>query len=222
MTTAMFLDTLASHRAIAILRSQHMGRAVSAMEAAVSEGFRVLQFSSDAAAATELISEFSRRPGLVIGVGDVLDVAAIKAAAAAGARFVASPVNDSKLAAGARDHGVALLLGGYSPTEMVQAHHAGAACQTLHPAVADIPEYLRAVLGPLPFLRIVPTDGVHGGNAAAILAAGATGIGFTTSLFNPLAIEARQFGTIRENARALLASIKHFAYAGRRRPSTGL
>lgn len=222
MTTSLFLDALASHRAIAILRSQPLARAVSAMEAAVGEGFRLLQFSWGAASTGELIGEFSRRQGLVVGAGEVMDLAALEEAVAAGAKFVTSPVNDGKLAARARDLGVALLLGGYSPTEMVQAHRAGAACQTLNPAVADIPEYLRALLGPLPFLRIVPTDGVHTGNAAAILAAGATGVGFTTSLFDPSALESRKFDVIRDNARALLGSIKHFAYAGRRRPSRGL
>ena len=41
------------------------------------------------------------------------------------------------------------------------------------------------VLAPLPELRIFPTNGVTLANVADILGAGAAGVGFTTSLFEP-------------------------------------
>lgn len=217
MTIETFLDTLSCCRAIAVMRGRSAGRSASAMEAAVGEGFRLLQFSLDAPGADQLITEFSRRQGLLVGAGDVLDVADLRAAVAAGASFLTSPVCDRRLIAAAQDCGVPLLLGGYSPTEMMQGHQLGATCQLLYPAVPDIAGHVRAVLAALPFLRIVPTDGVHEGNAAEILATGAAGVGFATALFDPAAIEDRRFEVVRRAARSLLASIGHFTYETRRR-----
>lgn len=219
---AVFLDALSRHRAIAVLRSRHAGPAAAAMSAAVDEGFHLLQFSWDAPATRQLIAEFSRRPGLLVGAGDVLDPADVDAATAVGAAFLTTPAFDRRLATRARDLGVALLSGSFTPTEMVQAHEAGAAGQLLLPAVPDIAGHVRAVLAPLPFLRIVAADGVDAHNAAEILAAGAAAVGFTTALFDPIAIEARRLDTIRNHARTLLASIQHFAFDPVQRGAVGV
>ncbi len=68
----------------------------------------------------------------------------------------------------------------------------------------------------MPFLRIIPTNGVNHENAADVLAAGATGVGFTTSLFDLHEVEHRQVDKISERARLLLAGVKHFTTSGRR------
>jgi len=52
---------------------------------------------------------------------------------------------------------------------------------------------VRACLGPLPFLKIVPTQGVDATNARAWLEAGAHAVGFTHSLFDADDIGAGRF-----------------------------
>lgn len=185
------------------------------MDAAVGGGFRLLEFTISTPGAYELISEFSRRPGLIVGAGTVLDLESLEAAVGAGAKFLVSPVFDPQIVAAARELDVAVLPGCYTPTELLQAHRSGVACQKLFPAPGDIAAYLRAVLGPMPFLRVVPTNGVHGGNASDVLAAGAVGVGFTTSLFDLTEVEHRQTEKVYERARALLAGVKHFTNAVR-------
>jgi len=215
MTPESFLDALYRHRAVAILRGQHTGRAAAAMEAAVGAGFRVLEFTLSTPGAFDLIAEFSRRPDLVVGAGTVLDLAGLEAAVGAGAKFIVSPVYDRAIVSAARELDVAVIPGCFTPTEMLQAHRAGATCQKLFPAPGDIAAYVRSVLGPLPFLRIVPTNGVNEANASEVLAAGATGVGFTTSLFDPSEVEFRRFDRIHERAHRLLTGIKHFTEAAR-------
>ncbi len=215
MSPDQFLDAMLRHRAVAIFRGTHQGRAAAAMEAAVGAGFRLLEFTVNTPGAFELISEFSRRPGLVVGAGTVLDLESLEAAVGAGAKFLVSPVLDPHIIAAARELDVAILPGCHTPTELLQAHRAGAACQKLFPAPADIAGFVRAVLGPMPFLRIVPTNGVHGGNASDVLAAGAVGVGFTTALFDLTEVEHRQTEKIFERARVLLAGVKHFTNAVR-------
>jgi len=104
--------------------------------------------------------------------------------------------------------GVAVVPGCHTPTEMLAAHRAGAPLQKLFPAPGIGPAYVRACLGPLPFLKIVPTHGVDATNARAWLDAGAHAVGFTQSLFDAGDIEAGRFDRIEERARALLAAVR--------------
>jgi 2-dehydro-3-deoxyphosphogluconate aldolase/(4S)-4-hydroxy-2-oxoglutarate aldolase len=78
-----------------------------------------------------------------------------------------------------------------TPTEMLMAHRAGG------------PDAIRAILGPMPFLRPVPTNGVTGDNAAAYLKAGAYAIAFVGALFTPQDLEGGRFDRIEERARSL-------------------
>ena len=171
MSPEQFLDAIFRHRALAIFRGHHQGRAAAAMDAAVNAGFRLVEFTVSTPGVLELIAEFARRPGIIVGAGTVLDIPALEAVVGAGAKFLASPVLDQQILSAARDLDVAVLPGCFSPTELLQAHRSGAACQKLFPAPGYLPSYVRAVLAPMPFLRIVPTNGVTLENAADVLAA---------------------------------------------------
>ena len=105
--------------------------------------------------------------GLLVGAGTVLEVAQVEAVAAAGASFVVSPVVDETVIGRARDLGLLTIPGCYSPTEMMRAHKAGADLVKLFPGPADGPGFVRACLGPMPFLKIFPTGGVTLENARA-------------------------------------------------------
>jgi 2-dehydro-3-deoxyphosphogluconate aldolase/(4S)-4-hydroxy-2-oxoglutarate aldolase len=126
----------------------------------------------------------------------------------AGAHFVVSPVVDASVIAEAERLGVAIIPGGHSPTELHAAWRAGAPLQKLFPAPADGPAFVRACLGPMPFLRIVPTSGVTEDNAALYLEAGAHALGFVTSLFAPDDVREGRFDRIEERARNLLARLQ--------------
>src|SRR5437879_1636474 len=80
--------------------------------------------------------------------------------------------------------GGAVVPGCHTPTGVLAAHRAGAPLQKLFPAPGIGPAYVRACLGPLPFLKIVPTHNVDAANARAWLEAGAHAVGFTQSLFD--------------------------------------
>ena len=100
-----------------------------------------------------------------------------------------------------------MMPGTHTPTEMLRAHRAGASLQKLFPAPGIGPTYVKACLGPMPFLRIVPTSGVDESNAAAYLQAGAFAVGFVTSLFDPEDLAAGRFDRVEQRARSLLAAV---------------
>ncbi len=118
-----------------------------------------------------------------------------------------SPVIDAEVVAEAARLGVAAIPGTLTPTEMLAAHRAGAPLQKLFPAPGSGPAYVRACLGPMPFLRIVPTSGVDVSNAADYLAAGAWAVGFVNPLFDPGDVRSGRFDAIERRARDLLQAV---------------
>lgn len=205
---------LGRERASAILRTDDQRRAAAAMGAALRGGFQVVEFTLTIPGAFELISDFARRSGVVVGAGTVLEVAQARAAVAAGARFLVSPVVDEAVIAAAHALGVVVIPGCHTPTEMLRAHRAGAQLIKLFPAPAGGPAWLRSVLGPLPFLKVVPTNGVDADNVGDWLAAGAYAAGFVASLFAPDDLAHDRFDAIEARARNILARVREAAGKG--------
>ncbi len=204
MSTREFVRFFAEERASAILRTPHGDRAIPAMEAAARAGFRILEFTLTIPGAYDHIAAMAGRPGCVVGAGTVLTADEAREAVAAGARFLVSPICDEAVIEAAAELGVAAIPGCFTPTEMVRAHRAGAPLVKLFPIPGTGPAFVRAVLGPLPFLRIVPTSGVTGENVAEFLAAGAHAVGFVAPLFHPSDVESENYDRIEARGRALL------------------
>lgn len=206
MSSEAFVDAVWEERATAILRTDDQQVAHDAMDAAVRGGFRLIEFTLGCPGPFELIAEFAGRGDVVVGAGTVLKPEDAKRAIDAGAKFIVSPVVDEAVIKTAVEAGVAAMPGTHTPTEMLQAWRWGAQLQKLFPAPAGGPAYVRATLGPLPFLRIVPTNGVDADNVGDWIAAGVWGVGFVTTLFAPETLANRDYGTIEENAKASLAA----------------
>ena len=67
---------------------------------------------------------------------------------------------------------------------------------------------MKAVLGPMPFLRIFPTSGVTEDNVAQWFAAGSFGVGFVASLFEPLDLKTRNFDAIEKRAARMVEATR--------------
>ncbi|MDJ0975056.1 MAG: bifunctional 4-hydroxy-2-oxoglutarate aldolase/2-dehydro-3-deoxy-phosphogluconate aldolase [Planctomycetota bacterium] len=207
MTPDDVVAFLGQARASAILRTPHEAAAAPAMEAAVRGGFRAVEFTLTIPGVLDRIADFSKRDGLVVGAGTVLTVEDARAAVEHGARFLVSPVVDEAVIEEAHALGVAVMPGCHTPTEMHRAWRAGAQLQKLFPAPGLGPPYVKACLGPLPFLRIVPTNGVDVSNARAWLDAGAFALGMVAPLFDADEVANGDVDAIEARARALLAAI---------------
>lgn len=203
-----FVARLGEERASAILRTDDRQVAAQAMAAAVRGGFRVIEFTLTVPGVYELIAEFAGDERLVVGAGTVLEVDQARRAVEAGARFLVSPVVDETVIAAAGALGVAMMPGTHTPTEMLRAHRAGAQLVKLFPAPAGGPAWLRSVLGPLPFLKVVPTNGVDADNAADWLAAGAWAAGFVAPLFVADELARGDWAAVERRAGELLAAVR--------------
>lgn len=204
---AAVLAALTEQRCSAILRTSRRDAVRPALEAAIAGGFRILEITTNTPDCFEHIAALAERSGLVVGAGTVLSVDLAKEAMAAGARFLVSPVVDPAVLAFCRQHDLLSIPGTYTPSEMMAAHKAGADLVKLFPGPANGPAYVKACLGPMPFLRIFPTSGVSEHDAADWLAAGAFGVGFVGSLFEPQDLAASDFGAIRDRAARMIARV---------------
>lgn len=209
-----FVAAFREARASAIVRTSRQEDARSAMHAAIRAGFRVCEFTLTVPGALDLIREFAGRDGVMVGAGTVLTAEEARAAVDAGAAFLVSPVVDEDVIAAAARLGVAMMPGCSTPTEMLRAHRAGAPLQKLFPAPGIGPAWVAQTLGPMPFLRIVPTAGVTLESAAAYLRAGAFAVGFVNTLFDPADIAAGRYDAIESRARAMLDAVYGASRAG--------
>jgi len=199
------LERIGRARAAAILRTAYASAVAPAMEAAVEGGFRVIEFTLNTPGALDQIAAFSEREELLVGAGTVLSLEDLRSASAAGAQFIVSPVADPEIIRACNEQDLLVIPGAFTPAEMFAAHKAGARLIKLFPAPPDGVAYLKACLGPLPFLKLFPTSGVTAENARTYLEAGAFGVGFVNCLFQPDDLAANRFDRVRARARDLVA-----------------
>ena len=151
---------------------------------------------------------------LLLGSGTVTDAEQAAATIDAGAEFVVSPSLHPEVIAMTKKLGKVSIPGALTPTEVITAWRAGADYVKIFPCSAvGGASYLRALLAPLPELRLIPTGGVTLATAADFLKAGARALGVGTDLVNPRAIEEGKPETVTKTARAYLEIVGKFRAA---------
>ncbi len=197
-------EAIERERVSAIIRTNDQSLAADAMQAAVEGGFRMVEFTLTTPGALELVADFTRRSGLLVGAGTVMSPDLAREAVAAGASFLVSPICDPKVVAEAAALDVVSIPGAYTPTEMETAYRCGADFVKVFPAPAGGVGFIEAVRGPLPHLRLFPTAGVTPDNFIDFLKAGCAGVGFVRTLFDADDLAARAFERIRERAAGII------------------
>lgn len=212
------LDNFAKHRCSAILRTADATAVRPALDAAMRGGFHIVEVTMTTPGCLEHIAALRAQAqhdglDLTIGAGTVLTVEDAKQAMNAGAQFLVSPVTDPQIITFCRQHDLVSVPGTFTPTEMMTAHKAGADMVKLFPGPSNGPAFLRALRGPLPFLRVFPTSGVTEENCDEWLAAGAFGLGFVASLFEPMDMAKHRFDLIEARARRMTTKVREFGEA---------
>lgn len=208
MTPENFVQQLGHVKASAILRTDSQEKAAKAMEAAVRGGFTIIEFTLTVPGVYDLVRDFSKRPGLIVGTGTVMDASDAQKSVEAGAKFLVSPVVDEVMIEAANQLGVASMPGTHTPTEMLRAQRAGAQLCKLFPSPSGGPDWVRSVLGPMPSLKIVPTNGVDQHNAGEWLAAGAFAVGYVAPLFVASDIQTENWDAIETRAKACVTAVQ--------------
>jgi 2-dehydro-3-deoxyphosphogluconate aldolase/(4S)-4-hydroxy-2-oxoglutarate aldolase len=166
--------------------------------------------------AVEVIRTVRREVGdaVVLGAGTVLDPETARAALLAGAEYIVAPNVNVEVIRLCRRYDKAVMPGAFTPTEVVTAWEAGADVVKIFPADVGGPSYLKALRGPLPQIRMMPTGGVDLNTAEAFLKAGACCLGVGGSLVEPKAVAAGDFARLRDLASQYAAIVRRFRSQG--------
>lgn len=178
---------IAPRSPIAIVRLDDLRDAVQIGQALVAGGIRALEFTLTNPDAAEAIRRVKTELGndAIVGAGTVLEAAEAQACIDAGAEFLVTPAFLPDVVGAAQRGGVPIVCGAFTATEILAAWRAGASLVKVFPAGGLGPGYVKDVLAPLPFLKLVPTGGINLDNCSAFLDAGAYTVAIGSSLINP-------------------------------------
>ncbi|HMD33419.1 MAG TPA: bifunctional 4-hydroxy-2-oxoglutarate aldolase/2-dehydro-3-deoxy-phosphogluconate aldolase [Vicinamibacterales bacterium] len=194
---------------VAVIRLKDPGRLRATVDALADGGVRALEVTMTVPRAVDLIAELAPTlpAGFLLGAGTVTDVATAHAVIDAGAAFVVGPIFRPAIIAACHERGVPAIPGCFSPTEILEAHEAGADIVKVFPATTLGPQFIKDVRAPLPHVKLMPTGGVTLDNAGDWIRAGAVAVGIGSALLDGAAIESGRFDVIAANARRVVAGV---------------
>ena len=203
------IQQILEKKVIAVVRLDDYNRAVGAAQALAAGGVTVLEFTLTGRGAMEAVSATRRALGdaVCVGVGTVLTSEEAEAAIDAGAQFAVTPALRRQVIATCIKRQTLILCGGLTPTELLEAHEAGAELVKVFPARLGGPKFIKDILAPMPFLKLVPTGGVSPENARDYLAAGAVAVGIGGNLVSNKLVAAEAFDQITAMARACMDAV---------------
>lgn len=196
---------------VPVVRASSPELAVRAAEAVLAGGISIFEITMTVPDAVSVIRSLVARfrDRAVVGAGTVLDADAAGRCIDAGAAFIVSPGFDAATVAAAHARGVPAMPGALTPTEVITAVKAGADMVKIFPASAvGGPKYLRALRGPLPDVKLLPTGGVNASTAGDYIAAGAAALGVGSELVDPAALARGDDAVLTERARELVAAVR--------------
>ncbi len=204
------MTRIAAGKVVAIFRGDFGGMETEIVAAMADAGLTAVEVtltSPDALAAIERVAKaFGSR--MAVGAGTVLSTAEVDRCAAAGATFIVSPNRDLAVIAHTKKLGLGSFPGCFTPSEIVEAVSAGADAAKLFPASVLGPGFVKAIRGPLPKVKIVPTGGVTPEAAKGYLDAGAWGVGAGSELVNKDVMAPGGLDRLRARTAAYLAACR--------------
>ena len=181
-----------------------------AAEALSAGGIDVVEVTFTVPGALRVIEQVADRLGdkVLLGAGTILDTETARAALLAGAQFIVSPAVNLEVIRLCRRYDKLVMPGAFTPTEVLSAWENGADIVKIFPSDAVGPAHLKALRGPLPQVRMMPTGGVNLETAAAFLEAGAYALGAGTSLVSQRALGEGKLDEIRLAAERFVTLVR--------------
>jgi len=203
---------------VAVVRSPDSQQLVEVARALADGGVSVVEITMTVPDALDVVRQVRKALGdrLLLGAGTILDPETARAALLAGAEFLVAPTVNLDVIRLCQRYDRLVMPGAFTPTEILAAWEAGADIVKVFPADVVGPAFFKAMRGPLPQVRLMPTGGVDLTTAASFLQAGACCLGVGGQLVESKAVAEGNFDRIRDLARQYVAIVKQV-----RQQSTG-
>ena len=190
MNKEFIIEKIEKHKLIAIIREVPRDKLVPLAEALYEGGVRLLEVTysangsvsdeNTAASVSELARAFEGR--MLIGSGTVLTPEQVRLTKMAGGEFIISPNSDRDVIAETVRLGMVSIPGALTPTEIVDAHKAGADFVKLFPITNLGSSYVKAVKAPLSHIKLLAVGGIDEKNMEEYLRAGICGFGVGSNI----------------------------------------
>ncbi|HZZ81188.1 MAG TPA: bifunctional 4-hydroxy-2-oxoglutarate aldolase/2-dehydro-3-deoxy-phosphogluconate aldolase [Gemmataceae bacterium] len=203
---------------VAVVRSQDSAQLVEVVRALADGGVNVVEITMSVPGALDVIKAVRSALGerVLLGAGTILDPETCRMALLAGAEYIVSPTLNLEVIRLCQRYDKLVMPGAFTPTEILTAWEAGADIVKVFPADVVGPAFFKAIKGPLPQVRVMPTGGVDLTTAASFLKAGACCLGLGGQLVEPDAVKSRNFTRIRTLAEQYVAIVKETRAAMRK------
>lgn len=190
-------ESFARAPVIGVVRTSSREEAAAMARSFLDAGLELVEITFTVPGAPELVEALRAERGEAgppwIGMGTVTTAARARRALDAGAEFVVTPNVSRPVAELVREAGVFLLLGALTPTEIAEAHEAGADLVKVFPLPpVGGPAYLSVVRGPLGDVPMLAAGGFGVEEIPAYQEAGAIGFGIGAPLVGRSPEETRQ------------------------------
>ncbi len=197
---------------VAVVRAERGEQLVEVAEALLAGGVEAIEVTFTVPAAHRVIERVAEQLGdrIVLGAGTVLDPETARVAILAGANYIVAPNVNPRVIELCRRYSVPIMPGALTPTEVIAAWEAGADVVKIFPSDLTGPKYLKALHGPLPHIRLMPTGGVNLNTALEFLQCGACALGVGTSLVDGKMVAAGKFAEIEARARQFMQIVRTF------------
>ncbi|MFM7070650.1 MAG: bifunctional 4-hydroxy-2-oxoglutarate aldolase/2-dehydro-3-deoxy-phosphogluconate aldolase [Planctomycetota bacterium] len=194
---------------VAIIRAPSGELLADVAEALLAGGIDVMEVTFTIPGAIRVLEQVSSRLGdrVLLGAGTVLDTETARAAILSGAEFIVSPSTNIEVIEVCKRYSKLSMPGAFTPTEVIAAWQAGADIVKIFPSDVHGPKYLKALRGPYPQVRMMPTGGVTLETAADFLKAGACALGVGGSLVEARALADRDLARIETLSRRFVEAV---------------
>jgi 2-dehydro-3-deoxyphosphogluconate aldolase / (4S)-4-hydroxy-2-oxoglutarate aldolase len=177
------------------------------VKACAEGGAKVLEFTNRGEKALAVFShivEFvsSKKLPIILGVGSILDAPTAALFMAHGARFIVGPTCNPDIARLCNRRKIAYMPGCGTVSEISNAEELGVEIVKVFPGeTVGGPAFIKAVLGPMPWTRIMPTGGVDltSESIGGWIKAGACCVGMGSNLIKKELIAAGDYDGVRQN-----------------------
>lgn len=209
MSKFAVLARLLETEVLGIIRANQIEGLIRTTQVLQEGGITCVEITMTTPGALRAIEEAaSKKPGILMGAGTVLDAPTARQAILAGAEFLVTPTVEADVIEIAHRYGVVVISGAMTPTEILTAWEMGADMIKVFPASILGPGYLKAVHGPLPQIPLVPTGGITAENAGEFIRAGAALVCAGGWLVDKKAVAEGRYEVITERARQLTESVE--------------
>ena len=209
------LNTMIETGLVPVFYNPDIDVATQIVKACLDGGVRCVEFTNRGDQAHEVFQVLARRfnddDRAILGVGSVVDPGTASLYMGLGANFIVGPMVDKEIARVCNRRKIPYSPGCGTVNEISAAEEMGVEiCKIFPGSQVGGPAFVKAVRGPMPWTRIMPTGGVSPTeeNIRAWFEAGVACVGMGSKLVTKELVAARDFPSITETARQVLGWIQ--------------